>query len=87
VKAILQGFHAITPRLLGKNASAAIELYKKAFGAVEVNRMAERSGRLMDAELQIGYSQLFLSDEFPGMAYGAHGGAPPSKSLHRYVEE
>jgi PhnB protein len=60
VKGIPQGFHTITPGLICKNASAAIGVYKKAFGAVEVNRMADRSGRIMHAELQIGDSRLFL---------------------------
>ena len=87
VKAIPQGFHTITPGLICRNASAAIELYKGAFGAVEINRMSDRNGRIMHAELQIGDSRLFLSDEFPGMAVAPTGGAPPSQSLHLYVED
>ena len=87
VKAIPQGFHTITPGLICKNASAAIELYKKAFGAAEVNRMADPSGRIMHAELQIGDSRLFLSDEIPGMAMAPTAGAPPSQSLYLYVED
>lgn len=86
VKAIPQGFHTITPGLICKNASAAIEVYKRAFGAVEINRMSDRNGRIMHAELQIGDSRLFLSDEFPGMAMAPTAGAPPSQSLYLYVE-
>jgi PhnB protein len=86
VKAIPQGFHTITPGLICKNASAAIELYKRAFGAVEINRMSDRNGRIMHAELQIGDSRLFLSDEFPGMAMAPTAGALPSQSLYLYVE-
>ena len=87
VKAIPQGFHTITAGLTCKNASAAIELYKRAFGAEEINRMTGPNGRIMHAELQIGDSRLFLGDEFPGMAMAPTAGAPPSQSLYLYVED
>ena len=45
---IPEGHHAITPHLVVKGASEAIEFYKKAFGAEEICRMrfpwAGRSG-------------------------------------------
>ena len=87
VKAIPQGFHTITPGLTCKNASAAIELYKKAFGAKEINKMTGPNGRIMHAELQIGDSRLFLADEFPGMSAAPQAGAPPSQALYLYVED
>jgi uncharacterized glyoxalase superfamily protein PhnB len=37
VKAIPEGFHSVTPYLVVKGASDAIEFYKRAFGAVEDN--------------------------------------------------
>src|SRR4029434_9265569 len=67
VSAIPGGFHTVTPGLTCKNAAAAIELYKKAFGATEISRMPSPDGRIMHAELQIGDSRLFLADEYPGM--------------------
>ena len=36
---IPSGFHAITPHLVIKGASEAIEFYKQAFGAEEICRM------------------------------------------------
>ena len=60
-------------------AAAAIEFYKEAFGAVEVDRLAGPDGRLMHAMLRIGDSPLMLVDEFPEMqALGpkALGGSP-----------
>jgi len=86
VTAIPQGFHSITTSLTCKNAAQAIELYKKAFGAVERSRMAGPDGRVMHAELQIGDSMLFLADEFPGMSAAPTAGAPPSQSIYLYVE-
>ena len=87
VKAIPQGFHTLTPGLTCKNAAAAIDLYKKAFGAVEHSRMASPDGRVMHAEIQIGDSRMFIYDEMPGMAEAPRAGAPPSQALYLYVED
>jgi len=86
VQAIPQGFQTITPSLTCKNTAAAIELYKKAFGAVERSRMAGPDGNIVHAELQIGSSVLMLADEFPGMSGAPTPGALPSHSLYVYVE-
>lgn len=63
---IPKGFTTVTPHLVVNGAAEAIELYKKAFGAKEKNRMPGPDGRLMHAEIQIGDARLMLSDEFPG---------------------
>jgi PhnB protein len=86
VKAIPEGFHSLTPGLTCKNASAAIDLYKKVFGAVEYNRMAGPDGKIMHAELGIGDSRMFLADEFPGMSAAPAPGLPPAQSMYLYVE-
>lgn len=60
--------HAITPTLTVKDAARAIDYYKKAFAAEEVMRMPGPGGQgIMHAELKIGDSTIFLSDEFPDM--------------------
>ncbi len=51
------------PNLAFKNASKAIEFYKKAFGAVEVFRF-EIGGNIPHAEIQIGDSVFGLCDEW-----------------------
>jgi PhnB protein len=66
-KAIPEGYHSVTPYLAVKDAAQAIEFYKRAFGAEEVDRMAGPGGRgIMHAEIKIGDSRVMLSDEFPG---------------------
>jgi len=65
VKPIPDGYHVITPYLIIKGAAAAIEYYKKSFGATELMRMAQPDGRVGHAELKIGDSVIMLSDEFP----------------------
>src|SRR5262249_60741878 len=67
-KAVPEGFHTLTPHLIVKGASQAIEFYKKAFGAEELVRMPGPDGKsIMHAELKIGDSRFFLADEFPQM--------------------
>ena len=67
VNPIPHGMHTITPHLVCKDAAAAIEFYKEAFGAVEVMRLPGPDGKLMHAMLRIGDSSLMLVDEFPEM--------------------
>jgi len=64
-KAIPDGYHNITPYLVIKGASAAIDFYKQAFGAVEIMRMPQPDGRVGHAELKFGDSHVMLADEFP----------------------
>ena len=55
----------LTPYLTIRDAAAAIEFYKRAFGAREEFRVAAPDGkRIMHAALVIGDSSLFLADEF-----------------------
>ena len=67
VKPVPDGFHTATPSLVVSDANKAIDFYKKAFGAEERMRMPGPGGRIMHAELKIGDSIIFLSDEIPGM--------------------
>lgn len=87
VQAIPEGMHALTPHLVCNGAAAAIEFYQRAFGAVELFRLAAPGGKLMHAALRIRDSMLMLVDEFPEMgARGpkAIGGSPVT--IHLAVE-
>jgi PhnB protein len=82
------GFHTVTPSLIVRNAAEAIEFYKKALGAQELMRMAGPDGKIGHAELKIGDSIIFLTDENPSMGCKSPqtlGGA--ASSLHLYVED
>ena len=68
VKPVPEGYHNITPYLVIKGAAAAIDFYKKVFGAVEVMRMPQPDGRVGHAELKFGDSHVMLADEFPEMS-------------------
>lgn len=83
VKAVPDGFHTATPALTVKGAAQAIEFYKQAFGAEEIIRMPGPDGQsLMHAEIKIGDSHIFLSDEFPGMGPRSPLSLHPSKILY-----
>ena len=85
VKPVPDGYHTVTPYLIIDGASAAIEFYKKAFGAEELFRMPMPGGRVAHAEIQIGDSRVMLADEFPEMdARGpkSRGGTPVSILLY-----
>ncbi len=71
VKPIPEGYHTVTPYLVVKGASKAIDFYKKAFGATELFRMDGPNGTVAHAEIQIGDSRLMLADEMPQMGYSA----------------
>jgi PhnB protein len=61
VKPIPEGYHSLTPYLVIDGAAAAMEYYKKAFGATELFRM-EHEGKIGHAEMKIGDSPLMLAD-------------------------
>ena len=88
VKPIPEGYHSVTPYLCVKGAAAAIDFYKKAFGAKELLRMPAPGEKIGHAEIQIGDSHVMLADEFPEMGFlspQSVGGSPVM--MHLYVED
>lgn len=68
----------VTAYLCADGAAAAIDFYRRAFGAEERYRLPGPDGRLGHAEITIGATTLMLSDEWPEM--GVHS----PKSLGGY---
>jgi PhnB protein len=60
-----QRVHEFFVYLRVHDAAAAIDFYQRAFGAEEVFRLCEPSGRIGHAELRIGPAVVMLSDEYP----------------------
>lgn len=83
-----QELQSVIPYLVVKDTVKAIELYQRAFGAVQENLMRTPDGaRVMHACIAIGNSKLFLTDECPEMkAYGPgeHGS---NVSFYVHVED
>jgi PhnB protein len=81
-RAVPEGFHTVTPALTIRGCAEAISLYQKAFGARELTRAPDPSGKLIwHATIQIGDSIIMLNDEFPQM-----GGRATPSSLWLYLE-
>lgn len=77
--------HELFTYICVENAGAAIEFYKKVFGAQEKFRLTEPSGRIGHAELDFGGTTMMLSDEYP--EYGIKGprtigGTPVTIHIH-----
>jgi PhnB protein len=68
VSAVPQGMHTVTPAITIKGCAEALEFYKRAFGAEEVMRAPDPSGKFIwHAMMRIGDSPVFMNDEIPGM--------------------
>jgi uncharacterized glyoxalase superfamily protein PhnB len=80
--------HEVFPYLCVRDTSAAIEFYRRAFGAVEKFRLTEPSGRVGHAEIDLGGHVVMLSDEFP--EHGIRAPGPNDKLpmvLHLHVDD
>ncbi len=70
-----------------KDAPAAIDFYTQVFGARELFRLAEPSGRVGHAELDFGGTTLMISEEFPEFGITAPvPGGPTVASIHLHVD-
>lgn len=88
VEPVPAGMRTVTPHLICDGAAAAIEFYKKAFGATEICRMPSPDGKIMHAAINIGDSMVMLVDQYPDwgcMGPGALKGS--SVTIHLQVED
>lgn len=88
VNPIPKGFHSITPYFTVKDTRKAIEFYKTAFGAKEIERYTMPDGTIGHAMIEIGDSRIMLADE--NLEWGNKspqtlGGTPVSICM--YVED
>lgn len=80
--------HEMYPYLRVHSTAEAIRFYAQAFGATELFRLTEPSGRIGHAEIRIGPATIMLSDEYP-----EHGIKGPrtlggtSFSIHLHVDD
>jgi PhnB protein len=78
-RAVPQTRVTATPYLSVRGAVAAIDFYKKAFGATELYRLMQPDGRVGHAEIDINGAKIMLADEFPEMGFKSPeslGGSP-----------
>jgi len=88
VNPIPKGLHTVTPNLVIRDCSKAIEFYKRAFGAQEVARFPSPDGKsIWHAELKIGDSVVFVCDEMPGGQRAPAGSEPLPVTMWLYVTD
>jgi len=88
VNPVPKDYSTVTPVLSLRDASGAIEFYKKAFGAKELARLSDPGGKILHAEIKIGDSKIMIAEEFPewgNVSPKTIGGTPVR--LHVYVKD
>src|SRR2546421_12232033 len=88
IEPIPAGYNTVTAYLSIRGAAAAIDFYKRAFGAREKLRMAAPGGKVGHAEIRIGDSLVMLADEYPDINFlGPQSRGGTSVTLHLYVKD
>lgn len=88
ISPIPPGFPTIVPYLAVYGGVAALEFYKKAFGARELARQTTPDGKLIHGRLRFGQSLVMLSDVFPGADVAAPSSVGTTTvTLHLYSKD
>ena len=85
---IPEGYHALTPSIVCRQAAKAIDFYQEALGATVRHRMEMPDGKIMHAEMQLADSVFMISEEFPdwgSVSPQTLGGT--ASTLHVYVPD
>ena len=88
VKPIPEGYHSLTPFLSVPDIRSALDFYATVFGAKEIMRLTDPTGKPIHAEIRVGDSPIMIDEEFPDLGVQAPlaaGGT--SVSLRFYVED
>ena len=87
-KPVPDNYPRVSPYLAIDGAAAAIDFYKKAFGATERMRMPGEGGKIGHAEIDIEGALIMMADEYPAMDFRSPktiGGSPVM--IHMYVSD
>ncbi|WP_116809387.1 VOC family protein [Steroidobacter cummioxidans] len=83
-----QTIHEVYSYLRVHDTKAAIDFYARAFGAKELFRLVEPSGRVGHAEVKLGPVTVMLSDEYPEIGIrGPHSIGGTSVSIHIHASD
>ncbi len=74
------GYTTVSPYLIVNGASQTIDFLARVFGAVELCRVPDSTGKLRHAEVRIDDTVVMISD-------GAEGWPPIPSHVHVYVSE
>jgi uncharacterized glyoxalase superfamily protein PhnB len=74
------GYTSVAPYLIVNGATDTIDFLRRVFGAVELRRFEDASGKLVHAEVRIDDTVLMIAD-------GAEGWPPMPAHVHIYVPD
>src|SRR6478752_10377566 len=80
VKPVPDGFHAVTPFLIGEQASRLITFIEQAFDGKTTSIMNGEDGKVMHATVRIGDSELMVADAMENFPAG-------TAKLYLYMED
>jgi PhnB protein len=63
VTPVPDGYHSVTPWIIGKDTAGLIDFLEAAFGAQELGRMTDEQGNIGHAEVRIGDSVVMMFDK------------------------
>jgi uncharacterized glyoxalase superfamily protein PhnB len=75
-----ENYSTVSPYLIVNGASETIAFLERVFGAVELRRFPDESGKLMHSEVRIDDTVLMIAD-------GAEGWPPLQSHVHVYVAD
>lgn len=81
-----EGFHSVTPYLTVQGVAKLLDFLQQAFGAEEIGRHPEPSGRIAHACVKIGDSMVELSDctnEWPATPCSLHFYVPDVDAVYQ----
>jgi uncharacterized glyoxalase superfamily protein PhnB len=87
---IPEGFHTVTPYLVGSGTARLMEFLKRAFGAEETFRMARPDGTIGHASMRIGDAMVEMADAMAGrkaMPSAMHVYVPNADEVYRRAVE
>jgi uncharacterized glyoxalase superfamily protein PhnB len=73
-------YNSVSPYLIVDGAARTIDFLKRAFGAVELRRFPNSTGKLMHAEVRIDDTVVMIAD-------GTEGWPPSPAHVHVYVAD
>jgi PhnB protein len=78
----------LRPYLSVRDAAAALDFYRTAFGATETYRLTEPGGRVGHAQMRLGDAEWMLADEYPEYGiYAPTAGASSGVRMHLSVPD
>jgi len=74
------GYNSVSPYLIVAGAERSIQFLKRVFGAVELRRVPDASGRIVHAEIRIDDTVVMIADSNENFS-------PVSSHVHVYVKD